>query len=119
MDAASAANAPARAAANAAARQALRKAISKHRPTAKQLKRAKAAAKIAKALKSPGSTTPRQAAADLKSFLKRTGRFGSRIDKPAEIIRAQRALGVTADGIVGPKTRRAARQWGVVLPPRA
>ena len=126
MDKASAANAPARAAANAAARQALAKAISEHRPTAKQLRRAKAAAKIAKALKAseggrPASaaTTPRQAAAELKEFLMRTGRFGSKVDKPAQVIKAQRALGVTADGVIGPKTRRAARQWGIVLPPRA
>lgn len=58
------------------------------------------------------------AAADLLRFLIKTGRFGNKRDRPEEIKRAQRALGVKPDGIVGPKTRAAAAKAGVALPPR-
>jgi len=58
------------------------------------------------------------AAANLLRFLLKTGRFGNKRDRPDEIKRAQRALGVKPDGIVGPKTRAAASKAGVALPPR-
>jgi murein L,D-transpeptidase YcbB/YkuD len=61
--------------------------------------------------------SPKQAAGDLQHFLIKTGRFGTLKDRPAEVIQAQRDLGVKADGIVGPKTRAAARKQGVALPP--
>lgn len=64
-----------------------------------------------------GSRTPKQAAGELQQFLIKTGRFGSKKDHPAEVIAAQRDLGVKPDGIVGPKTRAAARKQGVALPP--
>ena len=60
--------------------------------------------------------SPMQAAKDLASFLKKTGRFGSSRDRPAEVRAAQRDLKVTDDGIVGPKTRTAAQRAGVTLP---
>ena len=65
----------------------------------------------------PGSRSPKQAAGELQQFLIKTGRFGSKKDRPAEVIAAQRDLGVKPDGIVGPKTRAAARKQGVALPP--
>lgn len=58
-----------------------------------------------------------QAAKDLLKFLLRTGRFGTLKDRPAEVKAAQLALGVQPDGIVGPRTRAAARKQGVALPP--
>lgn len=64
-----------------------------------------------------GARTPKQAAGELQQFLIKTGRFGSKKDRPAEVIAAQRDLGVKPDGIVGPKTRAAARKQGVALPP--
>lgn len=60
--------------------------------------------------------TPKQAALDLQSFLERTQRFGSKSDRPDEVRAAQRDLGVTPDGIVGPITRKAAAVWNVTLP---
>jgi len=62
--------------------------------------------------------TPKEAAAALLKFLVDTGRFGSKTDHVPEVADAQRDLGVTADGIVGPSTREAAKQQGVALPPR-
>jgi hypothetical protein len=66
----------------------------------------------------PATTTrsAKLAAQDLLAFLLRTGRYGSRADRPAEVIAAQRDLGVKPDGIVGPKTRAAARKQGVAIP---
>jgi peptidoglycan hydrolase-like protein with peptidoglycan-binding domain len=52
----------------------------------------------------------------LAAFLKKTGRFGSKTDRPAEVALAQRDLGLEADGIVGPQTRMAAAKAGVMLP---
>lgn len=60
----------------------------------------------------------RAAATRLMTFLIKTGRFGSAKDKPAEVKQAQKALGVKADGIVGPKTRAASLAVGVALPPK-
>lgn len=60
--------------------------------------------------------SPRDAAADLSAFLRKTHRFGSAADRPAEVQDAQTDLGVEADGIVGPKTRAAAKRAGVSLP---
>jgi murein L,D-transpeptidase YcbB/YkuD len=60
--------------------------------------------------------TAAQAAADLKSYLERTGDFGSKAH-PSETVKGyQKSLGVTADGIVGPKTRAAASSYGSILP---
>lgn len=60
--------------------------------------------------------SPRDAAADLAAFLRKTKRFGSNADKPAEVKAAQSDLGVEPDGLVGPKTRAAAKKYGVTLP---
>jgi len=62
--------------------------------------------------------SPKEAAQALLKFLIATGRFGSKTARQPEIEQAQRDLGVTADGIVGPKTREAAKRQGVALPPR-
>ena len=63
-------------------------------------------------------TAKKDAAQKLLLFLVKTGRFGGGKDKPAEIKAAQKALGVKPDGIVGPKTRTAALNQGVALPPK-
>lgn len=60
--------------------------------------------------------TPKQAALDLRSFLERTKRFGSKADRPKEVQEAQRDMGVDPDGIVGPITRKRAEVFGVQLP---
>jgi len=65
----------------------------------------------------PQARTPKKAAADLQQFLIKTGRFGTLKDRPAEVKDAQRDLGLTPDGIVGPRTRAAAKKQGVALPP--
>lgn len=56
------------------------------------------------------------AAKDLAAFLRRTKRFGSARDRPAEVQAAQRDLRVKDDGIVGPVTRAAAKKAGTTLP---
>ena len=61
--------------------------------------------------------SPRQAALDLATFLRQTGRFGTLKDRPEQTKSAQRDLGVTDDGIVGPRTRAAAQKVGITLPP--
>lgn len=66
----------------------------------------------------PPQRTAAQAAKDLKSFLVRTKRFGTKQDKPEEVKAAQRDLGVKDDGIVGPVTRAAAKKAGTTLPAR-
>jgi hypothetical protein len=65
--------------------------------------------------------TPKQAAEALQAFLQRTKRFGSGSDRPQEVKDAQRDMGIKADGIVGPITRKTAQLWSVSLPsnPRA
>lgn len=60
--------------------------------------------------------SPRDAAIELKTFLVQTKRFGSATDHPLEVKAAQSDLGVEPDGIVGPKTRAAAKKAGVTLP---
>jgi peptidoglycan hydrolase-like protein with peptidoglycan-binding domain len=65
----------------------------------------------------PPVRTPEQAAKDLLSFLIQTQRYGSKTDRPAEVIAAQHDMGVTADGIVGKGTRAAALRYGVAIPP--
>lgn len=66
----------------------------------------------------PPKRSPKDAAQALRSFLLRTKRFGSRTDRPQQVRDAQRDLGVEPDGIVGPKTRAAARAAGSILPPK-
>lgn len=67
----------------------------------------------------PAGDPKKKAAANaLLQFLIKTGRFGGGKDKPAEVKAAQRDLGVKPDGIVGPKTRTAALNQGVALPPK-
>lgn len=66
----------------------------------------------------PSSSAAKDAAGSLLAFLIKTRRFGSTKDRPAEVLAAQRALGVKPDGIVGPSTRAAAAKLGVALPPR-
>lgn len=61
-------------------------------------------------------SSPAVAAQRLAVFLTRTNRFGSKVDHPEEIKTAQRDLKVAADGVVGPKTRAAAKKAGTVLP---
>lgn len=63
-----------------------------------------------------GPRGPKQAALDLKGFLERTGRFGSKADRPKEVQDAQRDMGVDPDGIVGPVTRKRAEVFSVKLP---
>lgn len=63
-----------------------------------------------------GGRSKKQAAQDLAEFLKRSGRFGSSSDRVPEVQDAQRDLGVTPDGVVGPVTRAAATKQGVNLP---
>jgi hypothetical protein len=59
------------------------------------------------------------AARALKAYLDSGGKFGTQRARSAEVRRAQVAMGVTGeDGIVGPKTRKAARALGVTLPLR-
>lgn len=65
------------------------------------------------------SRSPKQAALDLKAFLVRTKRFGSKNDRVTEVQDAQEDLGVKPDGIVGPETRAATKKYGVTLPVRA
>lgn len=60
--------------------------------------------------------SPRDAAKSLLSFVLNTGRFGSKKDRPQQIKDAQRDMGLTPDGIIGPKTRAAAAKHGVALP---
>jgi murein L,D-transpeptidase YcbB/YkuD len=62
--------------------------------------------------------TPRAAAEALRAFLQKTKRHGTKKDRPAEVRAAQRDLGVTDDGVVGPETRAAAKRAGVTLPAR-
>lgn len=66
----------------------------------------------------PVNAKAKAAANALLQFLIKTGRFGGGKDKPAEVKAAQRDLGVKPDGIVGPKTRTAALNQGVALPPK-
>lgn len=66
----------------------------------------------------PADSKAKAAANALLQFLIKTGRFGGGKDKPAEVKAAQRDLGVKPDGIVGPKTRTAALNQGVALPPK-
>lgn len=61
--------------------------------------------------------SPKDAAVALQRFLIRTGRFGTLKDRPQEVKDAQRDLGVQPDGIVGKRTRLAAKNAGVALPP--
>lgn len=60
--------------------------------------------------------TPKQAAEALKTFLDRAQRFGGGADRPQEVRDAQRDMGITPDGIVGPITRKTASVWNVTLP---
>jgi peptidoglycan hydrolase-like protein with peptidoglycan-binding domain len=66
----------------------------------------------------PVDSKAKAAAQKLLMFLIKTGRFGGGKDKPAEVKAAQKDLGVKPDGIVGPKTRTAALNQGVALPPK-
>lgn len=64
--------------------------------------------------------SPAAAATGLRAYLVRTGDFGTREHPSFAVENAQRAMGggLTADGIVGPKTAARALVLGVVLPPR-
>ena len=83
--------------------------------------RARAAALGASLPPEPKRKGAEQAAEDLSDWLRRTGRFGHAGDRPAEIRRAQRDMGMPArdqDGIIGHRTRERARALGVPLPLR-
>lgn len=95
-----ASQAPQQAAVDAAVSHAIRQDEAKQQPAA-----------------APAARSPKQAALELRDFLRRTGRFGTLKDRPDEVKAAQSDMGVTADGIVGRQTRAAARKLGVVLPP--
>jgi len=59
------------------------------------------------------------AAVALRDYLLAGGKFGTQRARSVEVRTAQAAMGVTGeDGIVGPKTRKAARALGVKLPLR-
>lgn len=59
------------------------------------------------------------AAVALRDYLLAGGKFGTQRARSEEVRVAQAAMGVTGeDGIVGPKTRKAARALGVKLPLR-
>ena len=58
-----------------------------------------------------------EAATALKAYLLGGGNWGWKGNRSKNVAIAQRALGVKADGIVGPVTRRATRRYGVELPP--
>ena len=62
--------------------------------------------------------TALQAARALAAHLQSGGSFGTARSPSAAVQDAQRGIGVTPDGIVGPRTRNAARALGVVLPLR-
>lgn len=64
----------------------------------------------------PFQRTPKQAAEALRDFLSQTHRFGHGGDRPQEVRDAQRDMGITPDGIVGPITRKTAATWNVTLP---
>lgn len=110
-----ASHAPERAAVDAAVSQAIRD--SGH-PMPTPIPAAQAAPQPSAAPQASGRS-PKDAAKALQAFLLKTGRFGSnsKTDRPQEVKDAQRDLGVVPDGIVGPKTRAAAKRQGVALPP--
>jgi len=64
------------------------------------------------------NATPQQAAQDLADYLRGGGQFGTKRHPSPEVHKAQVALGLRPDGVVGPLTRNAARAVGVVLPLR-
>lgn len=73
---------------------------------------------VSPATAAPSIRTPKQAAQALRSFLLLSKRFGTVADRPQQTKDAQREMGVEPDGIVGPKTRAAAKALGVELPPK-
>lgn len=63
--------------------------------------------------------TPYQGAMGLKSYLERTGDFGTKAKPSATVATYQKIMdGLTTDGIVGPKTEARALHLGAKLPPR-
>jgi hypothetical protein len=63
------------------------------------------------------TTAPQVAAEALAVYLRRTNDFGSKKKPSAEVKAHQRDMGkISADGIVGPKTRARAHDLGVTLP---
>lgn len=63
--------------------------------------------------------SPEAAAHQLRAYLLQpTANFGTKDSRSNEVRVCQRALGVTADGIVGPNTRAACSRFGVSLPMR-
>lgn len=69
----------------------------------------------------PRYQSAESAAEALADFLRRTGRHGWQKDRPPEVRRAQRDMGLPArlqSGVVGPVTRARARALGTELPPR-
>lgn len=119
-------NAAARAAADAAAKAALAQALRQTEtsispataPRPRALPKAPSSAPRPTPPPATIERTPKRAAQDLRAWLLKTKRFGTKSDRPPAVISAQQDMGLKADGIVGPQTRKAARLWGVVLPPR-
>lgn len=67
------------------------------------------------------AATPAAAAKALRQYLRGGGNFGTKSNPSRKVSRYQRRMGMAEkerDGIVGPKTRRRAKKYGVVLPLR-
>lgn len=69
--------------------------------------------------KKPRATSRRgwEASTALKAYLLGGGNWGWKGSRSPQVAAAQRILGITTDGIVGPDTRRATLRYGVRLPP--
>lgn len=63
--------------------------------------------------------TPDQAAKILQIWTKGGGNQGTKNNRSETVKRCQALMGLTADGIIGPKTRRRARELGYTLAPRS
>lgn len=64
-------------------------------------------------------TTPDQAAKILQIWTKGGGNQGTKNNRSATVKRCQDLMGLTADGIIGPNTRKRAKELGYVLAPRS
>lgn len=81
----------------------------KPKPPKKRGGKPPSAAKLSK----PAKRTGKQAASDLKDYLDNGGQPGSRANRSSFVRSAQQDMGVSADGVYGPKTRARARSLGV------
>lgn len=80
---------------------------------------AKAKQGIATALQdTTAQPTPAQAAEALQIWTRNGGNQGNRINPSATVKKNQAFLGLKADGIIGPETRKRCQELGFVLAPR-